>query len=99
LFVHFGETFETIQLAIAIIICPIFYVVNIGASGYFIIVVFKPTSVAVNICNIMTFVCALRKMHNKTKEFVLLVIQDKFEGHINKVALLFYSSSIVRESF
>lgn len=84
--------------AVAIIVSFIFYSVNINRSCHFVIIVFIPDSIIVIVSNIMAFIGTLWNMYNKYKEFILLVIQDKLEGHLNEIIPLFGSDPTICKS-
>jgi len=70
---------------VTIVIGFIFHFSNINKSFYFVIIVLIPYPVEVSVSDIMTFVGTLRKMYNKSKEFVQLVVDNKVLRHLYNV--------------
>lgn len=101
--IRFGFSFGVCSIiidnpAVAIIIRLIFYFFNIDMSWDYIIVVFSPISVIVRVSNIMAFVGSLRKMYNKSEEFILLVAHNKLERHFNAIISLCRADTITCKS-
>lgn len=81
--------------AVAIIVSFIFYPANIDRSCYFIIVVLIPNFVLINISNIMALCILLWYMRNKRKQFKLLIVDNKLEGHLYIIIFLLAGDSIM----